>query len=83
MKPKTAELRVLRQVHKGSITIHNGGYIHGAHPVTGEPAEALVRLHTAGCIAVGAPGPSGHRPVQTTPAGQARLAELDRREHDD
>lgn len=78
MNTDAAELRVLRQVSEGGITVHDGGYVHGGCPIGGELAQALVRLHTAGFLAIGAPGPGGHRPVRTTVAGAARLAELGR-----
>ena len=76
MNPKASELTALRQVSDGAITVADGGYVHRGRPLTGELAEALVRLHTAGHLAIGAPGPGGHRPVHTTAAGATRLAEL-------
>lgn len=76
MNLEVAELRALRQVNEGEVTVAHGGYVHHGRPITGELFHALVRLHTAGYLTIGAPGPSRHRPVQTTPAGMARLAEL-------
>lgn len=76
MNPEVAELRALRQVSKGEVTVADGGYVHDGRPITGDRFHALVRLHAAGHLAIGAPGPSRHRPVQTTAAGMARLAEL-------
>lgn len=78
MNPALAELAALRQVSRGAITIHDGGYVQAGRPVIGELAHALVRLHTAGHLAVGPAGRGGHRPVQPTPAGATRLAELSR-----
>lgn len=72
------ELAVLRRVDAGEVTVTDGGY-HHSRPISGEPAAALVRLHAAGCLAIGAPGPGGQRPVRTTPAGTARAAELSAR----
>ena len=79
MLPESVELRALRQVSEGALTIHDGGYVLDGHPVIGELAHALVRLRTGGYLAVGPRGPGGHRLVQTTPAGAARLAELQKR----
>lgn len=76
MTPEGFELMALRRVSEGGVTVAEGGYVHDGRPVTGELAEALVRLHTAGHLAIGTPGPGGHRPVQTTVAGAVRAAEL-------
>lgn len=74
MSPEGFELMALRRVSEGGVseggvTVAEGGYVHHGRPVTGELAEAMVRLHTAGCLAIGAPRPGGHRPMQTTVAG--------------
>jgi hypothetical protein len=61
VSPEVYELMALRRVSEDEITVAEGGYAHHGHPVTGELAEALVRLHTAGCLTIGAPGPGGHR----------------------
>ena len=76
MTPEACELMALRRVSEDRITVHDGGYVHAGRPVTGEPAEALVRLHTTGHLTIGPPAPGGHRPVHTTVAGAARAAEL-------
>lgn len=69
MSPQAFELMALRRVSEGEITVADGGYTHCGRPVTGELAEALVRLHTAGYLTIEAPELGGHRPVQTTAAG--------------
>ncbi|HEX2299863.1 MAG TPA: hypothetical protein VHH34_15355 [Pseudonocardiaceae bacterium] len=74
--PEVAELTALRRVGDGEVTICAGGYVHGGRPITGELAQALVRLRAAGYLTVGARGPAGHRPVQITAAGAVRAAEL-------
>lgn len=71
MSPKTSELAALRKVSAGEVTVHHGGYEHTGRPISGELAEALVRLRTAGHLTIGAPGPGGHRPVTLTDAGVA------------
>lgn len=76
VSPPACELRMLRRVSDGEITVVDGGYVHGGRPLTGELAQALVRLNTAGFLTAVAPGPSGHRPVRATAAGTARLGEL-------
>lgn len=68
----------LRRVSDGGVTVAEGGYVHRGQPVAGALAAALERLHTVGCLAVGAPGPSGYRPVEVTVAGAVQLGELDR-----
>lgn len=78
MTPEAFELMALRRVSERGVTVHDGGYVHAGRPVTGELAEALVRLRTAGHLTIGAPGPGGHRPVHTTVAGAARAVELGR-----
>lgn len=76
MSPEMVELMALRRVSEGEVTVGGGGYVHRGRPLTGELAQALVRLQAAGCLRVGAPGPDGHRPVQTTVLGAVRLGEL-------
>lgn len=76
MAGEVSELAALRKVSEGGVTVHGGGYVHAGRPVTGELAAALVRLHAAGWLTVGAPGSGGHRPVHTTAAGAARAVEL-------
>lgn len=79
VSPEAVELRALRRVREGGVTVADGGYVHRDCPITGELAHALVRLHTAGYLTLGAPRPGRDRPVQITAAGTARLAELDGR----
>ena len=78
MNPELAELMALRRVIEGGVTVADGSYAHGGRPIGGELAQALVRLRAAGCLVVGATGPGGHRPVQTTTTGAIRLGELGR-----
>lgn len=73
---EVVELRALRRVREGGVTVHDGGYVGGGQPIGGELAAALVRLHAAGCLTVGVPGPGGHRPVRLTMAGAIRAGEL-------
>lgn len=75
MSPESVELIALRRVSANGVTVHDGGYVHAGRPIGGELAEALVRLHTAGHLSIGAPGPDGHRPVALTVAGAARFAD--------
>ena len=78
MTPREFELLALRRVSAGGVSVHDGGYEHAGRPIGGGLGEALVRLHIAGHLAIGAPGPDGHRKVALTVAGAARLAELGR-----
>lgn len=81
MSAEAGELRALRKVSQGGVTIHNGGYAHAGCPIGGELGEALVRLHIAGHLTIGPPAPDRHRPVQLTVAGTIRLAELSQGSH--
>ena len=83
MSPQEFELLALRRVSTGAITVHDGGYEHAGRPIGGGLGEALLRLHTAGHLAIGAPGPGGHRPVTLTLAGAVRFAELGSNRHRD
>lgn len=76
MSREAVEATALRLVSAGEITVAGGGYVHGGHLVAGELAQALVRLRAAGCLAVGARGPGGHRPVRIVAGAAARLGAL-------
>lgn len=77
--PDTPEWLALRRVQRGGITRIGGSYLDRGSAVADYLGIALDQLTGIGLVLFGEPEPTGRQRAALTPAGHARLADLNTR----